>query len=255
MMRLAHKTAIVTGGGSGIGRATCLSFAREGCCVLVVDIDGPKAEQVVQEVVRNGGIGASLEADVSSEQGAERMTSRVLELWQHLDILVNNATSFHHKDVSGATREDWLKVLNVGLLGTSFCSKYAVRAMQKQKRGSIVNVGSINGLVAMPGWMTYNATKAAIVNMSRAMALDLGPYNIRVNCVCPGMTHTPAMDTLLAEMRVSVEEAERNFLGPRCILRRFARPEEIAPAILFVASDEASYMTGATLVVDGGFTA
>jgi NAD(P)-dependent dehydrogenase (short-subunit alcohol dehydrogenase family) len=102
--------------------------------------------------------------------------------------------------------------------------------------------------------MTYNATKAAIVNMSKSMALDLGPFNIRVNCVCPGMTLTPAMDTLLAQMGVSVEEAERTFLGPRCILKRFAKPEEIANAILFLASDEASYMTGATLVVDGGYT-
>lgn len=254
-MRLAQKTAIVTGGGSGIGRATCLSFAREGCRVLVVDIDGPKAKQVAQEILDTGGAGASLKEDVSSEEGAERMVSRVLELWQRLDILVNNATSFHHKEVLEATREDWIKVLNVGLLGTSFCSKYAVRAMQNRRSGSIINVGSINGLVAMPGWMTYNATKAAIVNMSRAMALDLGPLNIRVNCVCPGMTHTPAMDTLLAQMGISVEEAEKTFLGPRCIVRRFARPEEIAPAILFLASDEASYMTGATLVVDGGYTA
>jgi len=254
-MRLANKTAIVTGGGSGIGRATCVLFAREGCRVLVVDIDGQKAEHVAQEILKAGGVGASLKEDVSSEEGAERMVSRTIELWSHLDILVNNATSFHHQDVVGATREDWIKVLNVGLLGTSFCSKHAVRVMQKQKAGSIVNVGSINGLVAMPGWMTYNAIKAAIVNMSKAMALDLGPFGIRVNCVCPGMTHTPAMDTLLVQMGMSVEEAERSFLGPRCILKRFAKPEEIAPAILFVASDEASYMTGATLVIDGGFTA
>jgi meso-butanediol dehydrogenase/(S,S)-butanediol dehydrogenase/diacetyl reductase len=254
-MRLKDKTAVVTGGGSGIGGATCLLFAREGCRVLVVDIDGQKASQVAGEIGMAGGVAASLQEDVSTEEGAETMVSRVVELWQQLDILVNNATSFHHKHVVEATREDWIKVLNVGVLGTSFCSKYAVAVMQKQNRGSIVNVGSINGLVAMPNWMTYNATKAAIVNMSRAMALDLGPFNIRVNCICPGMTHTPAMDTLLAKMGVSVEEAERPFLGPRCILKRFAKPEEIANAILFLASDEASYMTGATLVVDGGYTA
>jgi len=254
MMRLADKTAVVTGGGSGIGRATCLLFAREGCRVLVADIDGQKAEQVAQEIGKAGGVAASLQEDVSSEEGAKNIISRAVELWPRLDILVNNATSFHHKEVGEATREDWMKVLNVGVLGTSFCSKYAVSVMKNQNRGSIINVGSINALVALPGWMTYNATKAAIVNMSKSMALDLGPFNIRVNCVCPGMTLTPAMDTLLAQMWVSVEEAERTFLGPRCILKRFAKPEEIANAILFLASDEASYMTGATLVVDGGYT-
>ena len=253
-MKLQDKVAIVTGGGSGIGRATCLLFAREGCRVLVADIDGERAEQVAQEIVQAGGVAASLQEDVSSEEGAKNIISRAVELWQCLDILVNNAASFHHKRVEEATREDWMKVLNVGVLGASFCSKYAVAVMKKQNRGSIVNVGSINGLVALPNWMTYNATKAAIVNMSKAMALDLGPFNIRVNCICPGMTHTSAMDTLLAQMGVSVEEAERTFLGPRCILKRFAKPEEIANAILFLASDEASYMTGATLVVDGGYT-
>lgn len=254
MMRLADKTAVVTGGGSGIGRATCLLFAREGCRVLVADIDGERAEQVAQEIGKAGGVAASLQEDVSSEEGAKNIISRAVELWQCLDILVNNATSFHHKEVGEATREDWMKVLNVGVLGASFCSKYAVAVMKKQNRGSIVNVGSINGLVALPNWMTYNATKAAIVNMSKSMALDLGPFNIRVNCVCPGMTHTPSVDTALAEMRMTVEEAERIIIAPRCIIKRFARAEEIAPAILFVASDEASYMTGATVVVDGGFT-
>lgn len=253
-MRLKDKVAIVTGGGSGIGRATSILFAREGGRVLVVDINGQKAKQVLDEIRNQGGVGESLAEDVASEEGAERIVKRAVGLWGRLDILVNNAVSFWHKRVEDATREDWNTVLSVGLLGSSFCSKYAVSVMKKQGSGTIVNIGSINGLAAMPGWMTYNATKAAIVNMSKSMALDLGPFNIRVNCVCPGLTHTPALDTALAEMNMSIEEAVRTIAAPRCIIKRFARAEEIAPAILFVASDEASYMTGATVVVDGGFT-
>jgi dihydroanticapsin dehydrogenase len=157
--------------------------------------------------------------------------------------------------VEDATREDWLAALDVNVIGTALCSKYAVAAMQKQGRGSIVNVASINGLVAMPNWVTYNATKAAIVNMSKSMALDLGPFNIRVNCVCPGITRTPALDVVLGEMGLSMQEAEKIFAEPRCIIKRFGTAEEIAPAILFLASEEASYLTGATIVVDGGFTA
>ncbi|HYW45391.1 MAG TPA: SDR family oxidoreductase [Bryobacteraceae bacterium] len=253
-MKLNDRVAIVTGGGSGIGRATCLSFAREGARVLVVDIVSERAEKVVDEVRRHGGIAEALAEDVSTEPGAERIVSRAMDSWNRLDILVNNAASFSHHPIDEATREDWDKVWSVNVLGGSFCSKYAVRVMQKQGRGVIVNVASINGLVAMPGWTTYNATKAALVNMSKSMALDYAPMKIRVNCVCPGMVHTPAMDTLLAQMGVSVEEAERTFLGPRCMMRRFGKPEEIAPAILFLASDDSSYVTGTTLVVDGGYT-
>jgi len=252
-MRLKDKVAIITGGAKGIGRATCLLFAREGCRVLVADIDGPGAVMVAKEITDAGGVADSITTDVADEEQAKNMVSRAVKLWQQIDILVNNAVSFRHRRVEDATREDWDKVLSVGVMGTSFCSKYAVAVMKKQGYGSIVNVGSINAIVAMPDWMTYNATKAAIVNMSRSMALDLGPFQIRVNCVCPGITRTPALEAAVAELKMSVEDAEKVF-APRCIIKRFARAEEIAPAILFVASDEASYMTGATVMVDGGFT-
>jgi dihydroanticapsin dehydrogenase len=139
-------------------------------------------------------------------------------------------------------------------MGTSFCSKHAVAAMKANGGGAIVNVASINGLIAMPDWLTYNATKAAVVEMSKSMAMDLAPFNIRVNCVCPGVTHTPALDRVMAEMGVSVEDVVKAYIAPRCLIKRFGKPEEIAPAIVFLASDEASYMTGATVVVDGGFT-
>jgi len=168
---------------------------------------------------------------------------------------VNNAASFHHHRIEDVTRPDWDRVWSVNVLGTSFCSKYAVAVMKKQGGGSIINIASINALGAMPDWMTYNATKAAIVEMSKSMAMDLAPFHIRVNCLCPGMIHTPAMDTLLGQMGLTVAQGEQQLLGPRCLMKRFGKPDEIAAAILFLASDEASYMTGATMVVDGGYTA
>lgn len=254
-MRLENKVAVITGGASGIGRATCNLFAREGARVVVADLAGDRADQLARGIAGQGGVAQAIEADISTERGAERIVSRAVELWGGLDILVNNAATFIYKRVEDATREDWLAALDVNVIGTALCSKYAVAAMQKQGRGSIVNVASINGLVAMPNWVTYNATKAAIVNMSKSMALDLGPFNIRVNCVCPGITRTPALDVVLGEMGLSMQETEKIFAEPRCIIKRFGTAEEIAPAILFLASEEASYLTGATIVVDGGFTA
>lgn len=252
-MRLAGKVAIITGGGSGIGRATCLLFGREGARVLVADINGPHAEQVAQEIVKQGGVAEGIAIDVSVESDVERMVARAVELWQRVDILVNNAAAFVRKRTEEATRADWEKVLGVNVLGTSFCAKAVFPAMKKQGKGAIVNLGSINGVTALPDAMTYNATKGAIINMTKSMALDLAPYNIRVNCVSPGITWTPAVAAVVAEMGVTNEEAERHYLG-RFMIKRFGRPEEIAPAILFVASDEASFMTAAIVMVDGGYT-
>lgn len=252
-MRLREKVAIVTGGGSGIGRATSLLFAREGARVLVVDVVGERAVQVAGEANKAGGAAEALIGDVSTEDGAQRIISRAVELWGRLDILVNNAANFRQKPVEQATQEDWKTVWSVNVAGTSFCSKYAVAVMRKQGYGTIVNVASINGLMGSEGQMTYSATKAAIINMTKSMAIDLAPYNIRVNCVCPGVTLTPALLTLLDELKVSVEEAEKRCVG-RSMIKRFGKPEEIAPAILFLASDEASYVNASALVVDGGIS-
>ncbi len=144
-------------------------------------------------------------------------------------------------------------MLGVNVAGTSFCSKHAVAVMRQQGGGSIVNVASINGLMGSENQMTYSATKAAVINMTKCMAIDLAPYNIRVNCVCPGVTLTPALLTLLEQLNVSVEEAEKRTLG-RSMIKRFGKPEEMAPAILFMASDEASYVNASALVVDGGIS-
>jgi NAD(P)-dependent dehydrogenase (short-subunit alcohol dehydrogenase family) len=255
MMRLKGKIAIVTGAGSGIGHATADLFAREGASVLVVDLVRERATSVASEIQKMGGVAEAFVGDVSSEKDAEQMAARADKLWHRLDILVNNAASFHHKTAEEATRDDWEKVLSVNVMGPSFCTRYAVSAMKRQKGGAIVNLASINGLVAMPtGWMTYSASKAAIVNMSKSMAMDLAPFNIRVNCVCPGVINTPALAGALASRGVTREEAEKIDLGHRGMIKRFGEPLEVANVILMAASDEASYMTGSTLVVDGGYS-
>jgi len=254
-MRLKDKVAVVTGAGAGIGEATAVRFAQEGARVLAVDIDKESVERVVGNITSGGGEAAALEADVAIEENGKLVADRCLELWSRYDILVNNAAVFRHRRVEDAVRDDWERVMSVNVMGTSFCSKYAVEAMKRQGSGSIVNIASINGLIAMADWMTYNASKAAIVEISKSMSLDLGPFNIRVNCICPGVTWTPALDRVFEEYQVEPEQAVQDFIAHRCHIKRFGRPEEIAAAILFAASDEASYMTGATLVVDGGYSA
>lgn len=152
------------------------------------------------------------------------------------------------------TRADWEKVLSVNVIGTSLVSRHAVAAM-KEGGGAIVNIASINGLIAMPDWMTYNASKAAVVEMSKSMAMDLAPFDIRVNAVCPGVTHTPALEKVFEELGMSGQDVFDQIVAPRCLIKRYATPEDIASASLYLASDEASFVTGATLVVDGGYTA
>jgi NAD(P)-dependent dehydrogenase (short-subunit alcohol dehydrogenase family) len=252
-MRFANRVAIVTGGASGIGRATCLRFAQEGARVLVADLNGDSAEQTVALIREDGGIAESIPANISSEEDAQRLAERAIEAWGRIDVLVNNAASFVKKRVEDATRQDWEEILGVNIMGTSFCSRFAIPAMKRQGGGAIVNLGSIYGAVAAPDFMTYNATKAAIINMTKCMALDLAPFNIRVNCVCPGQTHTPALEAVLAGIGMTIQQGEQQLLD-RHMIKRFGRPEEIAPAILFLASDEASFITAATLMVDGGST-
>ena len=253
-MRLEGKVAIVTGGGAGIGEAIARRFAAEGARVIVADIDGAGAAAVTQAIRAAGGQAESVVGDVAREDDAKSIADAAFGHWSRIDVLVNNAADFTHKRVEDATAEDWNAVLGVNVLGTSFCSKYAVARMKEQGGGSIVNIASINGLVAMPEWMTYNASKAAIIEMSKSMAMDLAPFAIRVNCVCPGMTMTPSLRRAIDEIGEE-EEVKQAHLIPNVLIKRWGVPEEIAAGVLFLASDEASYVTGTTLVIDGGFIA
>lgn len=252
-MRLAHKVAIVTGAADGIGAATAERFAAEGAAVVVGDIDEPGAAAVAARIVAAGGRALAVSADIAREDAARRLTEVAVERFGALHVLVNNAAAFVLKGLD-ATTEDWRKVLDVNVVGTALCSRFAADAIAEAGGGAIVNLASISSFVAQPGFLTYSATKAAILQMTRNMALDLAPRGIRVNCVCPGTILTRASRDHMAKTGMSLEAfiaAE----GPKHLLNRVGQPAEVAAAVLFLASDEASFITGTHLMVDGGYTA
>lgn len=241
MNRLKDKVAIITGGAAGIGRATAELFAEEGAKVVVADL------------VRTEGLEALfVETDISNEDDCRRVCDEAVRAFGKLDILVNNAAVFVLKGLE-ATTDDWQRSLSVNIVGTAQMSKYASEHMRQSGGGAIVNLGSISSFVAQPSFIAYSSTKAAIVQMTRNMALDLAPFNIRVNCVCPGTILTRATENHMALVGMSKEDfiaAE----APKHLLNRVGDPREVAYPILFLASDEASFITGTHLMVDGGYT-
>jgi NAD(P)-dependent dehydrogenase (short-subunit alcohol dehydrogenase family) len=251
--RLKGKVAIVTGGGSGIGRATCELFAEEGAHVVIADVDQREGESVAANIKNNGGQAHFVAADISREDDAARLTVETVGNFGGVDILVNNAAVFVLKGIE-ASVEDWRRSLDVNVIGPSLVSKFAVEEMKKRGSGAIVNLGSMSSFIAQPHFVTYSATKAAMVQMTRNMAMDLAPFNIRVNCVCPGTIITQATERHRAQVGITLEQfmAEE---GAKHLLNRVGQPREVAYAILFLASDEASFITGTHLMVDGGYTA
>ena len=246
--RVHGKVAVVTGGATGIGEATAELLAEEGACVAIVDRD-PAGEMVAKDID-----GARFyRADISSDEDVRDAMERAEIDLGGIDILVNNAAVFVLKGLD-ATVDEWHLSLDVNIIGTSLCTRYASESMKKRGGGAIVNLSSISGFIAQPEFLTYSATKAALVNMTRCMALDLAPHGIRVNCVCPGTIRTAATDRHMEQ----TGETEEEFLAdnaPLHLLNRVGTPREVAYAVLFLASDEASFVTATSLMVDGGYTA
>lgn len=252
-MKFKDKVVIVTGAGAGIGKSTVLHFAKAGARVVAVDINGERAEKAAMEIKQDGGEALSVQADISREEQARRITDEATQAYGRVDILVNNAATFVLKGFS-ATVSEWQQSLGVNVVGTAMVTKYAVDSMKRNGGGAIVNLGSISSWIAQPDLFAYSATKAAILQMTRNMALDLARYHIRVNCVCPGSILTDALSIRVSMEGKTLEQFSADE-GAKTPLKRIGRPGEVAQAILFLASDEASYITGTSLMVDGGYTA
>jgi dihydroanticapsin dehydrogenase len=255
MPRLNEKVAVVTGGADGIGKATCGVFAREGAAVVIADVDVEKGRAAAREITSRGGRALFVETNVADEASIVRMVAQAVDAFRKIDILVNNAAIFVLRGID-ATVEEWRQILDVNVIGLALVSKHVVPEIRKAGGGAIVNLGSISSFIAQPQFVTYNATKAAVATMTRCMALDLAADSIRVNAVCPGTVWTQIVERITREKGMDRKAADADpGWGGASMLKRIADPPEIARAILFLASDDASYITAAHLMVDGGYTA
>ncbi len=236
--RLAGKAALITGAGSGIGRAIALRFATEGARVMASDIDAAAAERTAADA----GTGAkAIRTDVTSEPDVQSAVEATVAAFGAIDVLVNNAGI--------AASADWEKTIAVNLSGVYYGLKHGGAAMAARGGGSIINLASVLGLVGLPGAGAYTASKHGVVGLTRQFAVDLAARGVRVNCINPGFIETAMTDP------ISSNEALKKFITDQMPLGRWGRPEEVAAVALFLASDDASYVTGADYVVDGGFTA
>jgi NAD(P)-dependent dehydrogenase (short-subunit alcohol dehydrogenase family) len=249
-MRLENKSAIVTGGAGGIGRATSLAFAAEGARVAVVDVQPGAAEAVAAEIRAAGGTAIALTADVSSESDIERVVADTVAEFGGVDIVFNNAGIIRRTTAVETTADEWDRVFGVNVKGVFLMCKHVVPVMAANGGGSIVNTGSGWGLKGGAQAISYCASKGAVVNMTRALAIDHGPQGIRVNSVNPGDVNTG----MLRDEARQLGQETGSFLAEAADrpLQRMGEPREIAAAVVWLASDESSYVTGSALVVDGG---
>lgn len=249
---LEGKTALVTGGGSGIGRAASLAYSREGARVVVVDVNVEGGEETVQRIKESGGEAILVHADVSSNAGTQAMVAETVERFGRLDCAFNNAGISGGRDrnlTADYTQDDWDRVIGVNLTGVWLSMKAEIPQMLAQGGGAIVNTASIMGLIATPGSVAYMAAKHGVVGLTKAAALEYAKDNLRVNAVCPGYIDTPLLQPLFANEDREEQVVSRHPVG------RLGQPEEIAEAVIWLSSDAASFVTGHSMAVDGGYVA
>jgi NAD(P)-dependent dehydrogenase (short-subunit alcohol dehydrogenase family) len=253
MSDMNGRVALITGASSGIGRATAEAFAAKGAGVVVAARRQDELASLVTDIETRGGKATAIKTDVSAKKDVERMVAHAIEMYGRLDYAVNNAgIEGHLAGVTDLTEEDWGNVLNINLTGTFLCLKYQARAMIAGGHGgAIVNIGSVNSFLGFPTGAAYVTSKHGMIGLTTSVSAELAPQGIRVNLVCPGVIDTPMHHRLRG--LIGNEIYDKGLL-PQVHLRRAGRPEEIAQAIIFLCSDEASYITGTTLTPDGGFT-
>ena len=251
-MKLSGQVAIVTGGGSGQGRATALLFAQEGARVVVGDVNDKGAAETARLINhQEGGQAIGVMVDVTKADEVSGMVDTALSHYGRLDILINNAGATLFKGIEDTTEEEWDRILNTNLKAIFLGCKYAIPAMRRGGGGSIVNIASVAGLIGMPEHFAYCAAKAGVIHFTKSLALDHGRENIRINCICPGGVLTP----MLGEVINIQDPAQVERVARQHALGRVAEPEEIARVSLFLCSTDASFMTGAAVTVDGGIAA
>jgi NAD(P)-dependent dehydrogenase (short-subunit alcohol dehydrogenase family) len=251
--RLSGKVALITGGGTGIGRATALAFAREGASVAVAGRRLEKLREVIAEVQKQGGAGLAMECDVTRARDVERAVKGTVERFGRLNVLVNNAGTLHASTVEGISEEEWDRLMTVNVKGPFLMSRAVLPEFRKVGGGVIVNIGSVLGLYAVKDRAAYSASKGAVTMLTKSMALDHAHENIRVNCICPSVVETDLVKGVFNET-----ERGQALLKARLEtipLGRLGRPEDVAEMAVFLASEESSWLTGAAIPLDGGVTA
>jgi NAD(P)-dependent dehydrogenase (short-subunit alcohol dehydrogenase family) len=250
--RLENKVALITGAGRGIGRAIARKMGHEGALVALAEIDFASAQSAAEELIKQGYQALAIQTDITRETEVQAAVSRVMEHFGRVDILVNNAGKNFYYDATTMSEADWDNAMNVDVKGAWLCCKHVLPSMQAAKAGSIINIASVHARITAPGHFPYAAAKSALVGLTRNLALDYAPYNIRVNAICPGWVRTALVQGWF-DQQIDPKATEDRVLGFQP-LQRIGTPEEIANFVAFVASDEASFITGAELVIDGGMS-
>jgi 2-keto-3-deoxy-L-fuconate dehydrogenase len=257
MFRLDGKRALITGAGSGIGEAIATLFSAQGAHVIVTDVQADAAERVASDISRQGGSASPLVVDVTDEDQVRTSFEQLAHQQGRLDLLVNNAGISHVGSILETSLQDWERVLRVNAGGVFLCAREAVRLMlqQEPKGGVIINMSSVAAMIGVERRLPYSASKGTVLALTRSIAMDFVDQGIRCNAICPGTVQTPFVEGYLKRSFPGQEDAVRQTLHERQPIGRMGQPEEIAAAALYLASDEAAFVTGSALVIDGGWTA
>ncbi len=251
-MRFAGKVAVVTGSGAGIGKATAEAFALEGAAVVIADVNAEQGERAAQSIRERGGKAHAVQADVSRSADAQRIAAVAVRAFGGIDILFNNAGIQTYGTVVDTDEEIWDRTIGINLKGIYLVSKYCIPEIARRGGGAVINSGSVQGFACQTRVVAYAASKGGVIALTRAMAMDYSP-TIRVNSVAPGWVLTPLIQSIFDSYPNPAEQ--QRIVEQRQVMKRIGRPEDIGHAVAFLASDEASFITGAQLFVDGGLTA